>query len=595
MRTTLKLAVVALCFAANSTLAQDDAFEGGFPTAEQAQAARDEADFQRAITAYRFWYPTVSCEGIFNGGREIGVKDNESLMIMAATPQQVAFTANSDTPYGAGCLDLSSGPYVVEMPPGPFIGLADDHHQGWILDMGIPGPDAGNGGKHLILPPGFQGEVPDGYHFGKSNSNKVLIAVRALPQNGDAKGAIDALRKIKIYPLSSADNPKLSKFVDVSDKTLDSTCLRWEDNLEFWEKLHDVIAAEPIVEKFLPMYGLLSALGIEKGKPFSPDERMKDILTRAAQEGRDQLLVSAFASNRPDRMAWPDRKWEWVGLTPGSAQFETSSGIDLESRDRWFAQAIVTSPAMFRRTEGAGSLYWLGMRDNSGAYVDGSKTYKLNVPLPVPGKLFWSVTVYDPETRSEIATDQNKAALRSLFELKNLGGAKSVDLYFGPTAPAGQEGRWIKTIPGKGWFTYLRIYGPEKSAFDKTWKPGDFELIATEGDASEQPIGGNWVLVKLAGKDVAGGDITLSFDESTNKASGTTGVNRWFAGYDQTGPSLKFDAIGSTRRAGPPEAMKRESAFTQALDNVSMFSFDGGRLILSAGDKEVLVFEPAPE
>jgi hypothetical protein len=117
------------------------------------------------------------------------------------------------------------------------------------------------------------------------------------------------------------------------------------------------------------------------------------------------------------------------------------------------------------------------MRDASGAYVDGGKTYKLNVPLPVPGKLFWSVTVYDPETRSEIATDQNKAALRSLFELKDLGGAKSVDLYFGPTAPAGQEGRWIKTIPGKGWFAYFRIYGPEKPAFDGSWKPGDFEQV----------------------------------------------------------------------------------------------------------------------
>jgi hypothetical protein len=202
---------------------------------------------------------------------------------------------------------------------------------------------------------------------------------------------------------------------------------------------------------------------------------MKGILEKAAKAGRDQLLVSAFASSRPDRMAWSDRKWEWAGLTPGSAQFETKTGIDLESRDRWFAQAIVTSPAMFRRDAGAGSLYWLGLRDKTGAYVDGGKTYKLNVPLPVPDKLFWSVTVYDPETRSEIKTDQDKAALRSLFELKDLDDAKSVDLYFGPTAPAGHENRWIKTIPGKGWFTYFRIYGPEKPAFDGSWKPGDFE------------------------------------------------------------------------------------------------------------------------
>jgi hypothetical protein len=132
---------------------------------------------------------------------------------------------------------------------------------------------------------------------------------------------------------------------------------------------------------------------------------------------------------------------------------------------------------MFRRTKGAISLYWLGVRDATGAFVDGGKTYKLTVPLPVPAALFWSVTTYDAATRSEIKTAQDKAALRSLFELKDLGDAKSVDLFFGPKAPAGQEGRWIQTTPGKGWFAYFRIYGPEGPAFDGSWKPGDIEEV----------------------------------------------------------------------------------------------------------------------
>ena len=130
---------------------------------------------------------------------------------------------------------------------------------------------------------------------------------------------------------------------------------------------------------------------------------------------------------------------------------------------------------MFRRT--AGALYWMSVRDDTGAFLDGGKTYKLSVPQPVPGKLFWSVTVYDTGTRSQVQTDQDKAALRSLFELKDVKGAAPVDLYFGPTAPSGQEGRWIKTTPGKGWFAYIRIYGPEQAAFDKSWKPGDFEEV----------------------------------------------------------------------------------------------------------------------
>jgi hypothetical protein len=476
MRTLFVLPAAALLVAAIA-IAQEPPFKGGFPSPDEAQKARDEADYQRAITAYRFWYPTISCEGIFNGNREKGIKDNESIIILSAGPRQVAFTANSDTPYGAGCLDLKDGPFVIEIPPGPFIGLANDHHQGWILDMGLPGPAGPKGGKHLILPPGYKGKVPEGYFVGQSASNKVLIAVRSLPQKGDVKGALDALRTIKVYPFASVDDPKLLKYVDITEKEMDGTCLRWEDNIKYWDKLHEIIDAEPLAEKFLPMYGQLEALGIGKGKPFAPDARMKGILERAAKAGRDQLLVSAFASSREDRFAWKDRKWEWLGLVPESAQFETKSGIDLEARDRWFAQAIVTSPAMFRRTKGAGSLYWLGHRDATGANVDGGKTYKLNVPLPVPAGLFWSVTIYDAATRSEIKTAQDKAALRSLFELKELGGAKSVDLYFGPKSPAGQEGRWIQTTPGKAWFAYFRIYGPEQAAFDGAWKPGDFEEV----------------------------------------------------------------------------------------------------------------------
>lgn len=458
-------------------------FASGYPLADTSQRARDDADFQRAMIAYRFWYPTVSTEGIFDGARAAGIEDGKAISIAAAGPKQVAFTANSDTPYGFGVLDLTNGPIVIELPPGPLIGLVNNHHQGWVLDMGLPGPDAGKGGKHLVLPPGYQGEIPAAYHAGRSNSLKALVAIRAMPVAGDIAGAMEALRSIKIYPLSSAAKPQLLEYVDTSERAMDATLLRWEDNISFWEVLHRIIHAEPLVPQFLSMHGLLSELGIDKGKPFNPDARMKGILEKAARAARDQMLVSAFDSARPDRINWPDRKWEWIGLVPGSVQFETPNGIDLEARDRWFAQAIVTSPAMFNRSAGAGSLYWLAVRDASGAFLDGGKTYKLTIPQPVPGKLFWSVTAYDAETRSQVETDQGKAALRSLFELKDTSAAPAVDLYFGPTLPAGQQTRWIKTTPGKGWFAYIRIYGPEEAAFDKSWKPGDFEEIGAIGRA----------------------------------------------------------------------------------------------------------------
>jgi hypothetical protein len=256
----------------------------------------------------------------------------------------------------------------------------------------------------------------------------------------------------------------------------DTTPNSIESSLRYWEVLHGVVDSEPPLEELRGQYGELAALGIEKGKPFNPDARMKRILERAAREGAAQMRVEAFADRRPDRVVWDDRQWQWASLRFENGTFDTPGYTDTYARDKWFYQAIATSPAMFRRDPAAGSLYWLGLRDRKGAYLDGGRTYRLKVPQPVPGRLFWSVTVYDAQTRSQVQTDQNKAALRSLFELKNVTGASS-DLYFGPKPPQGREGSWIKTVPGRGWFAYFRIYGPQAPAFDGTWKPGDFEEV----------------------------------------------------------------------------------------------------------------------
>ena len=177
---------------------------------------------------------------------------------------------------------------------------------------------------------------------------------------------------------------------------MDGTCLRWEDNIQFWQKLHAVIDAEPSSKSSCPMYGLLAALGIEKGKPFAPDARMKGIL-ETRRQGWARPDAGVGVRQQPARPHGLARSQMGMGRPRARAARSSKRrrGIDLEARDRWFAQAIVTSPAMFRRDAGAGSLYWLGLRDATGAYLDGGKTYKLTVPLPVPGKLFWSVTVYD--------------------------------------------------------------------------------------------------------------------------------------------------------------------------------------------------------
>ena len=445
---------------------------GFFPAPRTAAEAHGEQDLRRALEAYHFFYPTVSMEGIFRGTRKAGAVDNESAMMLVAQPRHVGFTLNSDTPYAGAVLDLrKSGPMVIELPPGPLIGLVDDHHHRWIADLGLPGEDGGKGGKHLLLPPGWDKPLPDGYFVARSGTWQVLMALRALPAGGDQDAALKLLSSVKVYPLGGAG--RRYEFLDRTADPGDVTCLAWEDNLDFWQVLHSVIDSEPPIEEMRPALGMLAELGIEAGQPFEPDEITMRVLNRAARQGRDEMLVAAFASRRQDRIVWPDRTWEWIGLRPENADFERQGSLDVEAMDRWFAQAIVTSPAMFRRTEGAGSLYWLACRDANGEYLDGGRTYRLTVPLPVPASLFWSVTCYDSETRSEVVARQGQAALRSLFEDITPAGADSVDLYFGPVQPAQAGGRWLQTAPGRGWFCYFRIYGPATSAFDGSWKPGD--------------------------------------------------------------------------------------------------------------------------
>lgn len=479
----LPVLLLAACNQATNTTATADTtavnnpgfeFVNGYPTDATVQKAYDEADLNRAIQCYRFFFPSVSILAVWDGNMASGCVPNQTFAIMDGAPAQIVLTPNSDTRYAGLPLDLTNGPIVLEIPAGPIMSAVNDMNQLWVMDAGLPGPDKGKGGKHLIVPPGYKGNIPAGYYVGKSTTNHVLVLLRAIPSTGDLEEGEALMKTIKVYPLGKA--PTALNWVRLNEKPVNFTPGPWESNLQYWERLAKFINEEPANPQYRVMYGELAELGIEKGKPFSPDARMKGILEQAAQKGNAIMRVQSFADRRADKIVWNDRKWEWAVLRDKNGTFDVDNYTDLYAREKWFYQAQIESPAMFNRSPGAGSLYWLGVRDNTGAYLDGGKTYKLTVPLPVPAKLFWSVTIYDNATRSEIATGQNKAALRSLYELKGQAG-NAVDLYFGPKAPAGKENVWIKTSPNKGWFSYFRIYGPEGPAFDGSWKPGDFEEV----------------------------------------------------------------------------------------------------------------------
>ncbi|GAA4843738.1 DUF1254 domain-containing protein [Luteimicrobium xylanilyticum] len=458
----------------------DYAFVGGYPTPETAARAHDEADLVRAIWCYRFFYPTVSLEATWRGNLAGGVVPNEAFALLEGTPRQVVFTANSDTPYSGVTVDLSDGPVVVDIPPGVLMGTANDLNQLWVLDLGLPGPAKAAGGRHALLPPGWEGDVPDGVYAAHATTDRVLVLVRALPQHGDVAGAIELMKSVQVYPLGGSSGDWPIDWVNLSEEDgLDFSPVPWELGLDYWRVLRETLDANPSNPEYRFAYGELAALGIEAGKPFEPDARLAGILEHAARAGHAQLAAQSFADRRPERQVWDGTHWEWAVLQPESGRFEAPGYTDLYAREKWFYQAQIESPAMFARQPGAGSLYWLGLRDETGAYLDGGGSYTLDVPLPVPAGLFWSVTVYDARTRSELSTEQGKAALRSLVELADVGETGSVRLYFGPEAPADpvDAAHWIRTAPGVGWFVYFRIYGPQGPTFDGSWHLPDFHRV----------------------------------------------------------------------------------------------------------------------
>ncbi|MFS2122702.1 DUF1254 domain-containing protein [Pseudomonas sp. Pseusp97] len=471
----LLLSFGAVSWAGDSS--ENYSFLGGYPSETTVQRVRDELDLNRAVQAYRFFFPAVSMYSGWKGSVEqLGMKPNQSFALLEASPRKQVLTANSDTPYATMLLDLSQGPMVVELPPGPLMALVNDLNQQWVMDLGLTGPDKGLGGRHLVLPPGEASSSREGFFVGKSSTNRALLILRALPKGGDTQGAVKLMGQVRVHPLNATRDIAL-QWIDQSGMTLDSLLLQSELTLGFWQLLHELVEAEPASPDQLGYYGDLAALGIAKGRPFEPDERMRGILLRAARMANAQLRVESFADDSPDRLVWPGRQWEWAVLRPEQGSFVKAGHLDQVARDKWFFQALGDSPAMFRRVPGAGSLYWLNTRDNQGRYLDGARTYRLRVPPGVPARLFWSITLYDAQTRSQIRNHGMQSALRSLNELREAERNKPLDLYFGPKPPAGREGHWIETRPGEGWFAYFRIYGPEQAAFDGSWKLDDFEEI----------------------------------------------------------------------------------------------------------------------
>jgi hypothetical protein len=457
-------------------------FERGFPENDGTiDRARYATSLRRAIEAYKFFFPTVATEAVIQQFEPHGAIPNKVGIIMPQDPEQQFSVANQDTPYIISVFDLRGGPIVVEVPEGPFLGLMNDHHMEWFGDMGVIGAGEGKGEKNLLIPPEYDGDVPEGFHPLYAKTWEVVMLMRVMAKSGSHEEAVSLAQQLKVYPLGATEGLGDYRIIDVKGQAAPLPMLTWENGMDYWKQLHAVVNEETVQEKHRAMLGMLAEAGIKKGAAFAPDDRLRNILTEAAATGLAEMNVAFFANPRAERLIWEDRLWEFMplagSLDPDTKEFGNSNYRDLLANDHYFFSAWGTSAGIGRREVGQGSLYFVGFKDASGTYLDGSKSYKLNIPGPVPAKLFWSVTVYDSATRTIIDTDLGRGAVRTMFENPSANPDGSYDIFFGPDAPDGRENNWVKTIPGKGWFTFVRMYGPEEPLFDESYKLPDIERI----------------------------------------------------------------------------------------------------------------------
>jgi hypothetical protein len=448
-------------------------FFDGLPDEETVRTVYDNLDFQRGVQAFLAALPAAVFSAIRTGVRTFG-PDNQTVLIPESLidARTLIYGANTETVYIFVWLDAKDGPLVIDVPPR-LLGLINDAWGRYVTDVGNAGPDKGKGGKYLLLPPGYTGDVPDGYFIASSRTFGNFLCARGFLASGDPRPAVEGVKQhLRVYPLARAADPLPMTFIDVSGEPFNTIAA---SDASLFGHVAQVVQDEPLEAVDAETRGLLASVGIRKGMPFAPNARMRRILNEAAAVGNATARTLLFSTRDPAASFYPHSAWEtaWIG----GYDFSRDGVLDLDARTRLFCVGWGITPAMTVQMVGLGSQYAVAFRDAAGRYLDGGETYRLHLPPNIPAKDFWSILVYDPQTRSMLQTDQQFPSVSSQTESLVVNPDGSVDVYFGPETRAGTESNWIQTIPGKGWYVGLRLYGPLESWFDKTWRPGDIELL----------------------------------------------------------------------------------------------------------------------
>jgi hypothetical protein len=387
-------------------------------------------------------------------------------------------TPNPDAIYLMAFYDTKEvGPVVLEIPPsgeGIIVGSIDDCWQTALEDVGPAGVDKGKGGKYLVLPPDFKGKAPPGYIVLPSGNYQGYALLRSNPKSGsdaDITRAVEYGKKVKLYPLSQAANPSATTFVDAAGVLYEANL---PYDLRFFQSLDRIVQKEPWLTRDKVMIDKLKSIGIEKGKPFDPDAKTREILESAVAEAHAWLVNNYETAYFPPPLN-PGTSW----TSPGSHEvfegmmthFSNPDSYPVDGRGTAYTIGFFSAKHL-----GKGQFYLMTFKDKAGRSLEGGNTYRLNVPANAPVNQYWSVTAYDRATHGLIRDTQWSSRSSNTTGLqKNADG--SVDVYFGPKPPTDKESNWVPTKTNGQFEALFRFYGPEQPLFDKTWKLPDIEEV----------------------------------------------------------------------------------------------------------------------
>lgn len=450
---------------------------GNWLVQNEAEALRDELYYQRAIHAYMTMLPALNTIGMRDGSEATFGKGYNVLPVWKDRMDSRTWvpTPNADVIYSMNYLDLKETGPVVVAAPANVIGMFTDFFQRTITDVGLIGPDRARGGLYLLLPPDYDGQIPQGYFAFKSPTYNVFLFFRTIMPKGDngpdPKPAVAAAEQTRIYPLWTPEKDvKPMVFPNGSGKRID---MMYPVDNSYWTKLKQFVDYEPVAAIDPELRGVLASIGIIKGQPFTPTAKQQELLKKAV-ETAPRMIMALRQLGRPDgrELYYKDRQYQntWAG---GTAEWLQDGYLDVNQRASYFQIAYSSASAMVMRTLGAGSKYPFTTKDAKGDFLEGSNTYKLHLPPNPPAALFWAVTAYNITDGTMVEAPQLMPSINGYNKVATNSDG-SIDLWFAPAKPADvPSSNWIQTVGGRNFLVALRLYGTGVEFFDQTWKPDD--------------------------------------------------------------------------------------------------------------------------